>query len=75
MLQCFNFTQHIDFPTHNRGHILDLVRSAGLAAHHLSSLDFHISNHLAVTMDTDIPIPIQISSSPPPLPDDPSDLV
>ncbi|XP_048016198.1 uncharacterized protein LOC125248394 isoform X3 [Megalobrama amblycephala] len=25
VLDCFNFTQHVDFPTHKSGHILDLV--------------------------------------------------
>ncbi|KAK5918736.1 hypothetical protein CgunFtcFv8_003473 [Champsocephalus gunnari] len=53
-LQCFNFTQHINFPTHSHGHILDLVCSTGVD--HLSSLDPHISDHLAITMDINIPI-------------------
>lgn len=57
LLQCFNFIQHIDFPTHNRGHILDLVCSTGLTIPHLSSLNLNISDHLAITMDIDIPIP------------------
>uniref|UniRef100_UPI00358FE46C uncharacterized protein n=1 Tax=Myxine glutinosa TaxID=7769 RepID=UPI00358FE46C len=30
LLTCFNLTQHVDFPTHIRGHILDLVCSTGL---------------------------------------------
>ncbi|CAJ1050928.1 LOW QUALITY PROTEIN: uncharacterized protein LOC116399339 [Xyrichtys novacula] len=30
ILQCFSFTQHCHFPTHNHGHILDLICSTGL---------------------------------------------
>ena len=58
LLQCFNFTQHVNFPTHTRGHTLDLVCSTGLTLHQLSSLNLNISDHLAITMDIDIPIPI-----------------
>jgi len=38
-------------------HILDLVCSAGLTLHQLSSLNFHISDHLAITMDFNTPLP------------------
>ncbi|XP_033996249.1 uncharacterized protein LOC117490598 [Trematomus bernacchii] len=58
-LHCCNFSQHINFPTHSRGHILDLVCSTGLTIHHLSSLNLHISDHLAIIMDINIPIPAQ----------------
>uniref|UniRef100_A0A8P4G516 Reverse transcriptase domain-containing protein n=1 Tax=Dicentrarchus labrax TaxID=13489 RepID=A0A8P4G516_DICLA len=100
LLHCFNFTQHVNFPTHSRGHILDLVCSTGLTLHHLSSFNLNISDHLAIITDIDIPIPTikdkrtisfrnlksispsalttslasKISSSPPPLTDNPSDL-
>ena len=57
LLHCLNFTQHVNFPTHSRGHILDLVCSTGLTIHHLSSFNLNISDHLAITMDVDIPIP------------------
>ncbi|XP_010774485.1 uncharacterized protein [Notothenia coriiceps] len=58
-LHCCNFSQHINFPTHSRGHILDLVCSTGLTIHHLSSLNLHVSDHLAIIMDINIPIPAQ----------------
>ncbi|KAE8297375.1 hypothetical protein D5F01_LYC03993 [Larimichthys crocea] len=47
LLHYFNFTQHVNFPTHSRGHILDLVYSTGLTIHHFSNLSLNISNHLA----------------------------
>ncbi|XP_075868585.1 uncharacterized protein LOC142879305 isoform X3 [Nelusetta ayraudi] len=58
LLHRLNFTQHINFPTHTCGHTLDLVCSFGLTVHHLSSLNLRISDHLAITMDIDIPTPI-----------------
>ncbi|XP_029929809.1 LOW QUALITY PROTEIN: uncharacterized protein LOC115374818 [Myripristis murdjan] len=57
LLHCLNFTQHIDFPTHTRGHTLDLVCSSGLTLNRLSSLNLNISDHLAIIMDIDTPIP------------------
>ena len=57
LLNCFNFTQHINFPTHNRGHILDLVCSTGLHIHNISSTDLSISDHLAITLVVDTPAP------------------
>ncbi len=56
LLQCLNFTQHVNFPTHSHGHILDLVCSTNLNIQQLTSHDLHISDHLAITMDLDIPI-------------------
>uniref|UniRef100_A0A671YR52 Reverse transcriptase domain-containing protein n=1 Tax=Sparus aurata TaxID=8175 RepID=A0A671YR52_SPAAU len=57
LLHCLHLTQHVNFPTHCRGHILDLVCSAGLTLHQLSSLDLHISDHLAITLDFITPVP------------------
>ncbi|KAE8293027.1 hypothetical protein D5F01_LYC08120 [Larimichthys crocea] len=37
LLHCFSFTQHVNFPTHNRGHILDLVCSSGLTTQYITS--------------------------------------
>ena len=45
------FTQHLSFPTHSRGHIMDLVFSTGLTIHHLSSLNLIASDNLAVTVE------------------------
>lgn len=30
VLECFNFEQHVNFPTHSKGHTLDLVCTTGL---------------------------------------------
>uniref|UniRef100_UPI00358F88A5 uncharacterized protein n=1 Tax=Myxine glutinosa TaxID=7769 RepID=UPI00358F88A5 len=57
LLTCFNLTQHVNFPTHNRGHILDLVCSTGLILHHLSGSDLTLSDHLAITLTINIPTP------------------
>ncbi len=57
LLNCLSFTQHINFPTHNRGHILDLVCSTGLHIYNISSTDLSISDHLAITFAVDIPAP------------------
>ncbi|KAF7645999.1 hypothetical protein LDENG_00195270 [Lucifuga dentata] len=43
ILNCFSLTQHINFPTHNRGHIPDLVCSTGITINHLSSSHLTIS--------------------------------
>ncbi|XP_073328899.1 uncharacterized protein [Pagrus major] len=56
LLHCLQFTQHVNFPTHCRGHILDLVCSAGLTLHKLSSLNLQISDHLAIIMDFITPL-------------------
>ncbi|KAE8288308.1 hypothetical protein D5F01_LYC12173 [Larimichthys crocea] len=45
LLHFFNFTQHVNFPTHSRGHILDLVCSPGVTIHHLSSFNLNISDN------------------------------
>ena len=46
-----------NIPTHNGGHILDLVCSTGLHIHNVSSTDLSISDHLAITLVIDIPAP------------------
>ena len=54
---CLSFTQHVNFLTHNRGHILDLVCSTGLHIHNISTTDLSISDHLAITLVVDTPAP------------------
>ena len=53
----FNIIQHVDFPTHKKGHTLDLVCTAGITISNLTSIDLTISDHLAITLDMDIPTP------------------
>jgi len=58
ILNCLNLTQHVTSPTHNHGHILDLVCSTpSLTIHNLSLTDLTISDHLAITLDTITPFP------------------
>uniref|UniRef100_A0A8C6S6Z5 Reverse transcriptase domain-containing protein n=1 Tax=Neogobius melanostomus TaxID=47308 RepID=A0A8C6S6Z5_9GOBI len=58
ILNCLNLTQHVTSPTHNHGHILDLVCSTpSLTIHNLSLTDLTISDHLAITLDIITPSP------------------
>ncbi|KAL7382588.1 hypothetical protein ABVT39_024726 [Epinephelus coioides] len=101
LLDCLNLTQHVNFPTPNHGHTLDLVCSTGLTIQQLSSINLHISDHLAIILDIHLPTPLpkdkriisfrnlksispqdfsaslsnNLSTFPPPLSDDPNELV
>lgn len=48
LLECFNFSQHVRGPTHNRGHTLDLVCSTGTPPTDLQCLDLAVSDHHAI---------------------------
>lgn len=48
-LECFNFTQHVDFATHKHGHILDLVCTSGVFIDELECTDVYISDHKLLT--------------------------
>lgn len=50
-LDCFNMTQHVKFPTHNKGHTLDLVCSVGVDIDQLDSSDLCISDHKLLTFN------------------------
>ena len=52
MLDCFNITQYVNFPTHNKGHILDLVCCSGITPANFSTAELPISDHKAVLFDT-----------------------
>lgn len=45
VLDCFNITQHVTFPTHTKGHILDLVCSTGLTISQVFPSPFPLSDH------------------------------
>uniref|UniRef100_UPI003AAD8E98 uncharacterized protein n=1 Tax=Centroberyx gerrardi TaxID=166262 RepID=UPI003AAD8E98 len=45
-------------PAHRKGHTLDLVCTSGITISNLSSTDLTISDHLAITLDIDIPTPL-----------------
>ncbi|XP_068565816.1 uncharacterized protein [Cebidichthys violaceus] len=53
----FNITQYIDFPTHKKGHTLDLVCTSGITVSNLTSIDLTITDYLAITLEIDIPTP------------------
>ncbi|KAK7915506.1 hypothetical protein WMY93_011267 [Mugilogobius chulae] len=55
LLNCFNITQHVNFPTHTRGHILDLVCATDIPIHKVSCQNLHISDHLAITFEISVP--------------------
>ena len=61
ILSFFKITQHIDFPTHNKGHTLDLVCSSGATISHIAGIDLTslVSDHLAITFTIDTPSPIE----------------
>ncbi|KAL7384922.1 hypothetical protein ABVT39_011588 [Epinephelus coioides] len=96
LLDCLSLTQHVNFPTHIHGHTLDLVCFTGITIQQLSSINLHISDHLAIIMDIHLPkdkhisfgnlksispqvfsasLSNTLSTFPPPLSDDPSELV
>lgn len=45
LLNCMDFTQHVAQPTHNRGHVLDLVITYGLSTGVSSVVDLAVSDH------------------------------
>lgn len=51
MTETFNFKQHVSDPSHNRGHILDLVLSTGLDIEQLMVEDVLISDHYCVSFN------------------------
>lgn len=51
-LDSFNLTQFINFPTHNKGHILDLVCCTGVTPCNLSAVELPISDHKFVLFDS-----------------------
>ena len=59
LLNTFNLCQHVSFPTHNSGHILDLIitnASSNLVICPYM-LDTYISDHKTVSVNIDVPKP------------------
>ncbi len=50
MVDSFNFMQFISNPTHEQGHILDLVLSLGLPICNVDVLDYGLSDHMPVIL-------------------------
>lgn len=61
VLDCFNLTQHVDFPTHNQGHTLDLLCSFGVNEISVSGSVSGISDHnlIECSFYTTMPPPLQ----------------
>ncbi len=51
ILDCFNFTQHVNFPTHKHGHTLDLVCTSGVIIEQLDCTVVCISDHRLLTFN------------------------
>ena len=51
LTEAFNFEQHVSEPTHQKGHILDLVFTLGLDILNVSVHDVHLSDHCLVLFD------------------------
>ena len=59
LLDCFDFTQQVRGPTHNRGHTLDLVCSTGMPAINLQCLDLAASDHHTIVFSVPGALPKQ----------------
>lgn len=51
LLDCQNHVQHVNVPTHNRGHTLDLI----ITGDDLDVLKLGISDHKAVSLSLTVP--------------------
>ena len=51
LLDCLGITQHVNLPTHNKGHILDLICCTDITPTNLDVTDFPISDHKAILFD------------------------
>lgn len=52
---CLYLTQHVDAPTHTRGHTLDLVISDSPSIKNLLVYDLGVSDHSIISMDVSCP--------------------
>ncbi len=59
LLDCFNSVQHVQGPTHSRGHTLDLVCSTGFPLTNLQCLDLAVSDHCAIIFNVPASLPRQ----------------
>ncbi|XP_055022551.1 uncharacterized protein LOC129412584 [Boleophthalmus pectinirostris] len=57
LLDTFNLQQHVDVPTHSRGHTLDLVISNSAPISNLQVYDLGVSDHKVVSMELPFPSP------------------
>lgn len=57
LLDTLNLQQHVDVPTHSRGHTLDLVISNSAPISNLQVYDLGVSDHMVVSMELPFPSP------------------
>ena len=57
LLENFGLKQHIDFATHNRGHTLDLICTAGVEPSSIEGTVSGLSDHILITCDLEMPRP------------------
>ncbi|KAM9790323.1 uncharacterized protein ACBT44_018929 isoform 1-T2 [Syngnathus typhle] len=57
VLECFHLTQHITFPTHTKGHTLDIVCSSFPLTSSPRPLTFPLSDHLCILFSAPLPSP------------------
>uniref|UniRef100_A0AAR2K341 Reverse transcriptase domain-containing protein n=1 Tax=Pygocentrus nattereri TaxID=42514 RepID=A0AAR2K341_PYGNA len=55
LLNCFDIVQNVNFPTHNKGHVLDIVCSTGITPTNLHGVELFISDHKAVFFNVVLP--------------------
>ena len=65
-LDSFGLQQHIHFPTHSKGHVLDLVCCSGVTPFNCSATDLPISDHMLITFNMNLILsktkPLQVIS-------------
>lgn len=54
LLDCFNFTQFVNVPTHWKGHTLDLVTANYAFVSNLSTVDVGLSDHSAILFNLEV---------------------
>lgn len=55
LIDSHNFLQCVSSPTHNLGHMLDLILSSGLSLHSCEVFDAGISDHCSVLFEPAVP--------------------
>jgi len=56
ILDSADFVQYVNFPTHSKGHILDLVCCLGVKPFNFTSTEFSISDHKPILFNISLPL-------------------
>ena len=61
ILDMFNFTQHIDFPTHIQGHTLDIIATSGdnLIISNINSNEYDVSHHALIDFEVSVKLEVK----------------